>query len=77
MRRIEGYPMERTTAKALTEAEVAAIKAAPTCFLQWELERREGIRSKAIGLDEAVDVIINGKRWGNFRGPLTVSINYD
>lgn len=49
----------------------------PTCFLQWELDKREGIESQALGIDQAVEVRIDGETWVERRGPLTVTVNRD
>ena len=49
----------------------------PTCDLQWELERREGVQSKRLGIDARIEVLIDGSVWVRERGPLTVSVNQD
>lgn len=48
-----------------------------TCDLQWELDRREGVTSRAIGLHSRVEVLVDGSLWLQHRGPLTVSVNID
>lgn len=49
----------------------------PTCFLQWELDKREGIESRALVLGQGVEVRIDGDAWVERRGPLTVTVNRD
>ncbi len=49
----------------------------PTCKIQWELDRREGVQSKSIGIADSVEITVNGTTWVNVRGPLTVSVNQD
>lgn len=48
-----------------------------TCQLQWELEKREGVEARALGLDDTIEVFVNGKKWRSLRGPLTVTLNQD
>ncbi len=50
---------------------------APTCELQWELERREGITAFRLGLDAIVEVTVDGVRRYSGRGPLTLTVNQD
>lgn len=44
-------------------------KPIPTCFLQWELSKREGVETVTLGLDEVGTV--------QGRGPCTLTANYD
>lgn len=48
-----------------------------TCDLQWELENREGVDARALGVDDNIEVLINGQKWKSMRGPLTVTLNQD
>lgn len=62
---------------ATTTTNPSILASVPTCELQWELERREGISARRLGLDDAVSVLVNGEHWRDARGPLTVTINTD
>ena len=48
-----------------------------TCHLQWELEKRKGVKSYTLELNERIDIFINGKLWEKRTGPLTVTLNWD
>ena len=47
-----------------------ALRGAPTCCLQWALEKREGVQSITLGPDEDLRVLA-------IRGPCTITINRD
>jgi hypothetical protein len=44
-------------------------KPIPTCFLQWELSKREGVQTVTLGLNETGSI--------EGRGPCTLTSNYD
>ena len=62
---------------AARSATEASLQDAPTCELQWELERREGVHAYRLGPDIEVEVIVGGERRYAGRGPMTVTVNRD
>lgn len=49
----------------------------PTCEIQWELDKREGVSCRALSVESELVVLIDGERWVKQRGPLTVTVNID
>lgn len=63
-----------------TEAGISAppcLRDAPTCEVQWELERREGVHAYRLGPDAAVEITVDGESRFTGRGPMTVTVNRD
>jgi len=50
---------------------------APTCELQWELERREGIMVYKLGPEPRFSVIVDGAVVHEGKGPCTLTVNVD
>lgn len=59
------------------EHDAVVLAGTPTCELQWELERREGVEAFRLGLDAAVEIVVDGERRYAGRGPMTVTVNID
>ena len=55
----------------------AVLRDAPTCELQWEIERREGVHSYLLGPEAAVEIVIDGVRRYAGPGPMAVTVNRD
>ncbi len=58
-------------------AAPAALREAPTCELQWELERREGVHAYRLGPEAAVEIVVDGMRRYAGPGAMTVTVNRD
>ncbi len=54
-----------------------ALREAPTCVVQWELERREGVHAYRLGPNAVVEILEDGVRRFAARGPMTVTVNRD
>ena len=54
-----------------------ALREAPTCELQWELERREGVHAYRLGPEASVEIMVDGVRRFAGPGPMTVTVNRD
>ncbi|HEV7268174.1 MAG TPA: BC1881 family protein [Falsiroseomonas sp.] len=61
----------------VAEPAVEALRAVPTCDLQWELERREGVQAFILGPDTQVEITVDGVRRYSGQGPMTVTVNID
>ena len=55
----------------------SALRDAPTCEVQRELERREGVHAYRLGPDAAVEITVDGVRRYAGPGPMTVTVNRD
>lgn len=58
-------------------AAVPDLSIVPTCELQRELAKREGVKTVAAGLHCRVRVLVNDQVADERRGPLTVTVNWD
>ena len=69
---MDGSPEYRTKLAGLR-----ALADAPTCDLQWELERREGVHSYRLAPEARVEIVVDGVRRYAGPGPMTVTVNRD
>ncbi len=49
----------------------------PTCELQWELERREGITVYKLGPGPRFSIVVDGAVVHDGKGPCTLTVNID
>ena len=66
-----------STETLIPVAERDTLSDVPTCELQWELERRQGVEAHRVGLDVMVEMFISGVRCLAAPGPMTVTVNRD
>ena len=65
-----------TTAETQT-AQSNALAAVPTCELQWELERREGVTVYKLGPEPRFSIVVDGAVVHDGKGPCTLTVNID
>jgi len=66
--------MPRAKSQAL---QSTLLSATPTCELQWELERREGITTYKLGPEPRFSIIVDGAIVHDGKGPCTLTVNID
>ena len=55
----------------------SVLAAVPTCELQWELERREGVTVYKLGPEPRFSVVVDGAVVHEGKGPCTLTVNID
>ena len=60
-----------------TTAQTPSLAGAPTCELQWELERREGVTAFSYGPEHTFKITVDGETVHEGRSPCTLTVNID
>jgi len=58
-------------------SQTSVLAAVPTCELQWELERREGIKAYKLGPEPRFSIMVDGVVVHDGKGPCTLTVNID